>query len=69
MANQVPAQTKDARANDFEAQAIGKKKWAKIKGAFVLVPDETPKTYVFVKNGESKEERINHYKENRKNEK
>ena len=66
MSNQAPEQTKDARANDFEGQALAKKKWAKIKGTWILVPDEIPKTYIFVKNGESVEARINNYTNNRK---
>jgi hypothetical protein len=65
MGNQAPEHTKDARVNDFEGQALAKKKWAKIKGTWVLVEGEIPKTYIFVRNGETKEARINNYKNNR----
>ena len=43
-----------------------KKKWSKIKGEYIVVPNFLPRTEIFVRNGQDKFEKIDEFKAKRR---
>ena len=58
-----PRHQAEARENDLKGYKEAKKKMKKSKGQYVLVT-EHPRTYIFVKEGENIETKVNNHKNN-----
>ena len=61
-----PNHGQEIKDNDKKGYEIAKSKWKNIKGKFVTVPGVLPKTQIFIKKGQDKEIRIQHFLNNYK---
>lgn len=60
-------EAKEINYNAIQTMKAAQKRWSKIKGFYVHVPDYSPTTEIFIRDGENVHSKIKEFKEKRTN--